>query len=175
MKYLISICVTIIALIGIAYYRYSLPLQVSTVSFNDCYDVKLIEQSLSAQFGFKCDQVLTGESTTIQARSTFQARVKEVWYRIRRSPTKIFEVRVFHNGSSRFSVTAEFEQSKITTVYVKAEPESMSAAEFWSRSFRRQFPSAPFNSAIMPMKNEYLGGLSSRGEAKTRIESIPLP
>jgi hypothetical protein len=173
-RYFVVSSLVLLGIGAILYYRHSRP-RLSAVSFQDCYNVRLLETDLSKHYGFGCTEILKGECNTFEARSTFHAWMKDLWIRIWRPRGKVFEVNVFHKGPSRFSVTAEFEESRIVVIYLRSEAESLAAAEFWVRTFKEQFPDAPLDRIIRPWEDEELGKGGTRSEVQRRAQTIRLP
>jgi len=74
--------------------------------------------------------------------------LKDYFYKIFPPAATVFEERRYGKGSATFSVTAEFEGSKIVQLYLKTEPEALAAAECWKTVFMEKYPAAPLDSAI---------------------------
>lgn len=164
-----------VATIAVACHRYFRPINIRETTFHDLYDLRELAQALRQQYGYECNQILIGESRTIKARSAFQARMKEIWYQIRRPPAKAFDVSIYRNNLAQFSVTAEFDGPSVVAIYLKATTESRPAAEFWIRAFRTQFPNAPLDPEIRAMQDPQPGQFDSPDEVNRRAQTIPLP
>lgn len=174
MKYFVLSGLLLLVASAFIWYRVSRS-KISDLSFQNSYNVISLENELSNQYGFRCVEISRGECITIEGRSAIQAYLKEWWHRTFNSRTKVFEVNVFQNGAARFSVTAEFGESRVVAIYLMGEPASLAAAESWKRKFGEAYPDAPLDPVIRPLIDDELGKPGTASDVRRRAETIRLP